>query len=138
VAVPHLHRRHHCPTRLVISSRSLQQYSGSDILQNPDLVAGHPGSVSFSYVSALRTHLVLITCVSQCPCHVSGFVCFLCCFLTVSVSVSLCLVLCLLIIMLCLSYPYCLCVCLVLVSFRVKGAIVEYDRMFLWGAAIES
>jgi len=142
VAVPHVCRRRSCSTRLGISSQSLRQCSGSHAPLNPDLVAGHPGSVSFSYVSALRTHLVLITCVSPCPCHISGFVCFPCRFLTVCVSA-----------LLYLRFSFSLSgfwlyaflvaslllhVCLTLVCFGVKGVRVEYDRVFLSGAAIKS
>jgi len=55
VAVPHLYRRCGCPTHLGASSRSLRPHSSSNVPQNPDLVAGRPGSVSFLSVSALRT-----------------------------------------------------------------------------------
>ena len=142
MVVPHLCHRCRCPMRLGATSQSLQQRSGSDVPQNPDLVAGHPGSISFSYVSALRTHLVLITCVSPCPCHVSGFVCFPCCFLTVCVSALL---------YLCFSFSLSgfrlygflvasllLRVCLALVCFGAKGVRVEYDCVFLWDAAMKS
>jgi len=126
--------------RLGASSGSLRQRSGSDVPQNPDLVAGCPGSVSFSYVSALRTHLELITCVSpSSPCHVSGFVCFPCRFLTVSVSASLCLVLCLLIIMLCLSCPHCLRVCLTILAFPfllIRFPVVCFPCCFLTVACL--
>jgi len=141
MAVPHLCRRRRCPTRLDTSSWSLRQLSVSDVPQNPDLVAGRQGSVSFSSVSALRTYLELITCVSPCRCHVSIFVCFPCRFLTVCESA-----------LPYLHFPFSLsgfqwyaflvaslllCVCLAVVCFGVKWVRVEYDRVF-WGAAIES
>ena len=127
--------------RLGASSGSLRQRSGSDVPQNPDLVAGRPGSVSFLSVSALQTHLELITCVSPCPCHVSGFVCFPFRFLTVCESA-----------LLYLCFPFSLsgfrlyvflvaslllCVCLALVCFGANGVRVEYDHVF-WGVVIES
>jgi len=134
MAVPHLCRRRPCPTRLGASSQSLRQRSGSDVPQNHDLVAGRPGSVSISSVSALRTHLELITCVSPCPCHISGFVCFPCRFLTVCESA-----------LLYLHFPFSLSgfqlfaflvaslllrVCLALVCFGANWVRVEYDRVF--------
>ena len=141
VAAPHLCRCCRCPTYLGASSWSVRQRSGSDVPQNSDLVTGRPGSVSFLSVSALRTHLELITCVSPCPCYVSGFVCFPRRFLTVCESA-----------LLYLRFPFSLSgfrlyaflvaslllrVCLALVCFGAKGVRVEYHRVF-WGAAIES
>jgi len=135
VAVPHLCHRRRCSTRLGASSQALRQRFGSDVPQNPDLVASLPGSVSFSSVSTLHTQLELITYVSPCPCHISRFVCFPCRFLTVCESA-----------LLYLRFPFSLSdfwlyaflvaslllrVCLALVSFGAKGVRVEYDRVFL-------